>query len=311
LSGGGEPAPDGAPAPESGDAPPLRVSLLGAGVMGRNIARVFLRAGAVVTLVSRSDATLDSARAALAGEALERLTTTREVAGGDLVLESVPERVELKRELLAQAEAAMPDDAILATNTSSLPLDDLARDLRRPERFLGLHWFNPAHLVPLVEVVPASTTDPAIVDRSVGLLEAAGKRPLRLARSVPGFVANRLQYALIREALQLLEDGVADAEGIDLVLTQCLGPRWAVIGPLTSTDLAGVETAIAVARQLYPELSDAREPQRVLLELAEQGRLGVRSGHGFHAYPDPVATEAARDAGLTAVLQSQKPSERR
>jgi 3-hydroxybutyryl-CoA dehydrogenase len=279
--------------------------------MGRNIARVFLRAGAQVTLYSRSDATLDAARAALAGEALERLTTTREIVGADLVLESVPERTELKRELLAQAEAAMPDDAILATNTSSLPLDDLAEHLRRPERFLGLHWFNPAHLVPLVEVVPASATDPAIVDRSIAVLEVAGKRPLRLGRSVPGFVANRLQYALIREALQLLEDGVADAEGIDLVLTECLGPRWAVVGPLRSTDLAGVETAIAVARQLFPELADAREPQRVLLELAEQGRLGVRSGEGFHAYPDPAAAEAARDAGLAAVLQSQKPSERR
>jgi 3-hydroxybutyryl-CoA dehydrogenase len=279
--------------------------------MGRNIARVFLRAGAQVTLYSRSDATLDAARAALAGEALERLTTTREIVGADLVLESVPERIELKRELLAQAEAAMPDDAILATNTSSLPLDDLAAHLRRPERFLGLHWFNPAHLVPLVEVVPASATDPAIVDRSIALLEAAGKRPLRLGRAVPGFVANRLQYALIREALQLLEEGVADAEGIDLVLTECLGPRWAVVGPLRSTDLAGVETAIAVARQLFPELADTREPQRVLLELAEQGRLGVRSGEGFHAYPDAAAAEAARDAGLAAVLQSQKPSERR
>src|SRR6185295_836377 len=110
----------GAPLSGPGAAPPLRITLLGAGVMGRNIARVFLRAGAQVTLYSRSDATLDAARAALAGEALERLTTTREIVGADLVLESVPERIELKRELLAQAEAAMPDDAILATNTSSL-----------------------------------------------------------------------------------------------------------------------------------------------------------------------------------------------
>jgi 3-hydroxybutyryl-CoA dehydrogenase len=311
VSGDGDPAPPGDGDPRPGAALPPRVSLLGAGVMGRNIARVFLRAGADVALYSRSEATLASARAALAGEALERLTTTREVTGGDLVLESVPERLELKRELLAQAEAAMPDDAILATNTSSLTLDELAADLRRPERFLGLHWFNPAHLVPLVEVVPASATDPAVVERSVALLEAAGKRPLRLGRAVPGFAANRLQYALIREALQLLQDGVLDAEGIDLVLTECLGPRWAVVGPLRSTDLAGVETAIAVARQLFPELATAAEPQRALLELAEQGRLGVRSGQGFHAYPDPRAAEARRDAGLAAVLQSQKPSERR
>ncbi len=284
----------------------MKVALLGAGVMGRNIARVFLRADASVSLYSRSQATLDGARAALAGEPLERLETTTglpaAVRGAGLVIESVPERLELKRTLLAEAEAAMDADAVLATNTSSLPLDELTGALARPQRFLGLHWFNPAHLIPLVEVVPAAATDPALVAWSAERLAAAGKRPLTLSRAVPGFIVNRLQYALIREALQLLQDGVADADGIDLALTECLGPRWAVIGPLRSTDLAGVETAIAVARELFPQLAGADAPQRPLLELAEQGRLGVRSGAGFHAYPDPEAAAADRDAGLRAVL---------
>ena len=311
-------APTPGPAPRDATVPPPRVAVLGAGVMGRNIARVFLRAGAEVALYSRTEATLGSARAALADEAVERLRTPREldaaVADATLVIESVPERIELKRQLLAAAEAAMPESGLLATNTSSLPLDDLAAVLCRPERFLGLHWFNPAHLVPLVEVVPASGTDPACLDAAVATLEAAGKRPLRLGRALPGFVANRLQYALIREALHLLEDGVVDAAGLDLVLTECLGLRWAVIGPMRSSDLAGLETAIAVARELFPQLANATEPGPALLEPAAAGRLGVRTGAGFHDYPDAARAEAERDAGLAAVLaalQSQKPSERR
>jgi 3-hydroxybutyryl-CoA dehydrogenase len=266
------------------------------------------RAGAHVTLHSRSEATLADARAALADEGEEAPRTTADlaeaVAAADLVLESIPEDAARKRELLTRVEAAAPPGAVLGTNTSSLPLDGLASALARPERFLGLHWFNPAHLVPLVEVVPATATDAAVVDWSAGILREAGKRPRVLRRAVAGFIANRLQYALIREALQLLEDGVADAETIDACLTDCLGPRWAVIGPLRSTDLAGVETAVAVAEQLYPELAAGTAPPRVLLELREQGRLGVRSGQGFHRYPDPAAAGAARDRGLRAVLDA-------
>jgi 3-hydroxybutyryl-CoA dehydrogenase len=287
----------------------MNVTVLGAGVMGRNIARVFLHSGARVALYSRSDETLGGARRALDNSVrTDALSTSTAidaaVAEARLVIESVPERLTLKRGILAEVEMAAPEGALIATNTSSLSLDDLAASLRRPERFLGLHWFNPAHLIPLVEVVPAAATESQAVEWSVHVLKRAGKRPRVLQRAVPGFLANRLQYALIREALQLLEDGVADAETIDGVITDCLGPRWAVIGPLRSTDLAGVETAIAVAEQLYGDLSCATRPQRPLRELREQGRLGVRTGEGFHAYPDPQAAVDARDRGLAAVLDA-------
>jgi 3-hydroxybutyryl-CoA dehydrogenase len=284
----------------------MRIAVLGAGVMGRNIARVFLGAGHDVALFSRTAATLEDARSTLDGEQSGVLTTTdsvaQAVAGAGLVLESVPERVDLKVALLAEAQAAAPDDAILSTNTSSLRLDQLAEGLHRPERFLGLHWFNPAHLVPLVEVVPAPSTEPGVVERAAELLADAGKRPRVLRRSVPGFLANRLQYALIREALQLLQDGVADAETIDAVVTDCLGPRWAVIGPLRSSDLAGIDTVVAVAEHLFADLSSATVPQPVLRALQEQGRLGARSGGGFHDFSDPAAAAAERDRGLEAVL---------
>jgi 3-hydroxybutyryl-CoA dehydrogenase len=141
---------------------------------------------------------------------------------------------------------------------------------------------------------------------SVALLERCGKAPLALRRAVAGFVANRLQYALIREALQLVEDGVADPAGIDAALTECLGLRWAAIGPMRSTDLAGVETAVAVAEQLFPMLSTAAAPQRPLLELRDQGRLGVRTGEGFHRYPEPEAALAQRVHALAAVLGARE-----
>lgn len=300
----------------------MRVALLGSGVMGVNIARVFLRTGAEVALYSRTQATLARAGAALADEPALAATSTdvaAAVAGADLVLESVPEDEALKLAVLAAADAAAPADAIVATNTSSLSLDRLSEAVGRPERFLGLHWFNPAHLVPLVEVVPAGRTDEAVVAWAVERLVTAGKRPLTLTRAVPGFVANRLQYALIREALALLEAGVADAASIDAALTDCLGPRWAVIGPLRSSDLAGIDTAVAVARELFPTLSDAREVPEALLALQRAGALGARSGAGFYRYEDPEGAARARDAGLAAVLaaardaggppsSSQKPS---
>jgi 3-hydroxybutyryl-CoA dehydrogenase len=216
----------------------------------------------------------------------------------------VPEDLTLKHAVLGAAEQAADPAAVLATNTSSLPLDALAGALARPQRFLGLHWFNPAHLIPLVEVVPAADTDAAVVADAVETLTAAGWRPRVLQRAVPGYLANRLQYALIREALALLEAGVADAEAIDAALTDCLGPRWAVIGPLRSTDLAGVDTAVAVARQLFPSLSAAREVPEALLALQRAGRLGARTGEGFHRYDDPEAAARERDRGLEAVLSA-------
>jgi 3-hydroxybutyryl-CoA dehydrogenase len=287
----------------------MRMAILGSGVMGVNIARGFLRSGFEVALYSRSAATLARAEAGLAGEpVLAGLHTdiAEAVAGAGLVIESVPEELALKQAVLGAAERAAGAAAVLATNTSSLPLGALAGALARPERFLALHWFNPAHLIPLVEVVPSERTDEAVVERAVAALTAAGWRPRVLRRAVPGYLANRLQYALIREALALLEAGVADAEAIDAALTDCLGPRWAVIGPLRSTDLAGLDTAVSVARELYPSLSAAREVPEALLALQRAGRLGARAGEGFYRYDDPEAAARARDRALTAVLYATR-----
>jgi 3-hydroxybutyryl-CoA dehydrogenase len=283
----------------------MKVAMLGAGVMGRNIARVMAQAGAPVTLFSRSRETLDAARRALRGcDGAEMTTATsvaEAVATADLIIESVPESMECKLGVLAEAERAAPDGVVIATNTSSLPLDRLAASVRAPERFLGWHWFNPAHLIPLVEVVPTSLTDPGVVAWSVQRLHEVGKRPLVLSRPVDGFLANRLQYALIREALALIDAGAATPEQIDAVLTDCLGLRWAVLGPMRSTDLAGITTAMAVAAELFPKLSNADRPPACLNDLAEQGRLGLSAGAGFYAYPDPDEVLDTRDRLLASV----------
>jgi 3-hydroxybutyryl-CoA dehydrogenase len=289
----------------------MKVAMLGAGVMGRNIARVMAQAGAPVTLFSRSRETLDAARRALRGcDGAEMTTATsvaEAVATADLIIESVPESMECKLGVLAEAERAAPDGVVIATNTSSLPLDRLAASVRAPERFLGWHWFNPAHLIPLVEVVPTSLTDPGVVAWSVQRLHEVGKRPLVLSRPVDGFLANRLQYALIREALALIDAGVATPEQIDAVLTDCLGLRWAVLGPMRSTDLAGITTAMAVATELFPKLSNADRPPACLNDLAEQGRLGLSAGAGFYAYPDPDEVLDTRDRLLASVWHATQP----
>lgn len=283
----------------------MKVGILGAGVMGRNIARVMSPASETVILFSRSAETLAGAARALARMPARRIAYTTSipeaVTGADLVIESVPESLELKLEVLAGIAPAAAPGVVIATNTSSLPLDRLAQSVQAPERFLGWHWFNPAHLIPLVEVVPTALTDPGVVAWSVQRLEEVGQRPLALSRPVDGFLANRLQYALIREALALVDEGVATPEQIDAVLTDCLGLRWAVLGPMRSTDLAGITTAMAVATELFPKLSNADRPPAALTRLAEQGRLGLRSGTGFYSYPDPDEVLESRDRMLAAV----------
>jgi 3-hydroxybutyryl-CoA dehydrogenase len=285
----------------------MKAAILGAGVMGRNIARVLAGSGIEVALYSRSEATLADARSVLDAGGLREVTydtsIERSVAGAELVLESVPESLELKQAVVAQAERAAPDAAVIASNTSSLPLERIAHRLDRPQRFLGWHWFNPAHLMPLVEVIATPATGPEIVQWSMTVLAAAGKRPTP-APAIDGFLVNRLQYALIREALALVDAGLATPEQIDAALTGCLGPRWAVIGPMRSTDLAGIPTALAVAAQLYPTLSDAKAPQGALTRLQAEGRLGAGAGNGFYVYPDAAAAGAERDRLLSVVLEA-------
>jgi 3-hydroxybutyryl-CoA dehydrogenase len=263
---------------------PAEVAVIGAGAMGAGIARVFVDAGASVRLCARRESSLEAARPRLGGNADRvRMTTSADEAleATELMVETIVEELEPKRELLVRAEELAAPDAILTTNTSSLPLAPLAAALRQPERFAGLHWLNPPELVELVEVVGAEETAPATIDVLVDWMQQLGKEPVVVQRDVPGFVVNRLQYALLREAYALVDEGVCSFEDVDRAVVHGLGSRWAAIGPFETMDLAGLDVHAAVAANLWPELASGREPSPTIAEVLETGALGVKNGRGL------------------------------
>ena len=288
---------------------PREVAVVGAGTMGAGIARVFADAGASVRLCARRRASLEAARGRLGdGAARVRLTTSADEAleGTGLVVETVVEEAEPKRAILARAEELAAPDAILTTNTSSLPLAALAGALREPGRFAGLHWLNPPELVELVEVVGGEQTAPETLATLAGWMEQLGKAPVVLRRDVPGFVANRLQYALLREAYALVDAGVCSFADVDRTLTHGLGARWAAIGPFETMDLAGLDVHAAVAANLWPELANGTEPSPSIARALENGALGVKSGRGLLGDYPPAAADALarrRDRVLRGVRQ--------
>jgi 3-hydroxybutyryl-CoA dehydrogenase len=266
--------------------------------MGTGIAHVFADTGASVRLCARRESSLEAARARL-GEAAAhvRLTTSADEAldAAELVIETIVEEAEPKRVLLARAEELASPRAILTTNTSSLPLSALVGGLRRPERFAGLHWLNPPELVELVEVVGGERTAPGTLAALADWMDQLGKAPVVVRRDVPGFVANRLQYALLREAYALVDAGVCSFADVDRAVTHGLGARWAAIGPFEAMDLAGLDVHAAVAANLWPELMNDGEPSPSIARALETGALGVKTGRGLRGDYDPAAAAALVD----------------
>jgi len=215
-------------------------------------------------------------------EHLEQLLVTTdagELVGAGLVVEAVPEDPALKARVLAAVEAAAPD-AVLATNTSSLSIDGLAAGLAAPERFLGLHFFNPVPASDLVEIVVGSRTDADLVGAAQGWVEALGKTAITVTDS-PGFASSRLGVAIALEAMRMLEEGVASAADIDTAMT--LGYRHPV-GPLRTTDLVGLDVRLAIAEHLAREVGPRFEPPQVLRDLVAAGKLGRKTGEGFYTW---------------------------
>lgn len=280
------------------------VAVVGAGTMGHGIAQVCAAAGLPVRLadttlelaergVARIRANLaDGVRRARLSEAdadatLSRITTHDSLGaacdGADVVIEAVPERVDLKREVLGRAEAASATSSLLATNTSSLSIGDLQASLRRPERFIGLHFFNPVHINRLLEIVRGPRTGDAAVAESVALAERIGKEAV-LVNDSPGFATSRLGVLLGLEAMRMVEEGVASAADIDRAME--LGYRHPM-GPLKLTDLVGLDVRLDIARYLHEKLgAEHYRPPRILEEMVAAGRLGRKSGRGFYEWSD-------------------------
>ncbi len=280
-----------------------RVTVIGAGTMGHGIAQVAAMAGCEVCLndvseaavaagLGRVGANLDKGVARGKVDAdqrdatLARLTTNtdlgRAVAAADLVVEAVPEDLDLKRRLLAAIAAGAPATAIVATNTSSLPLSQMSDVLVHAERFVGLHFFNPVHLQPLVEVIVSEATSAATRDAALAFIDRLGKESI-VVRDVAGFATSRLGLVIGLEAIRMVEEGVASAADIDKAMR--LGYRHPM-GPLELTDLVGLDVRLAIAETLARELDPVRfAPPRLLRELVAQGKLGRKSGEGFYRYP--------------------------
>ncbi|MGO3321198.1 MAG: 3-hydroxyacyl-CoA dehydrogenase family protein [Microbacterium gubbeenense] len=279
----------------------MKVGVLGGGRMGAGIAHAFLLAGGEVTVVERDEQAADAAARRIresVKRSVERGTTA---LGADelvaastvglemaafadcaLVIEAVPEDRTLKSDALLRVEQAARD-AVIATNTSSISVDDLASALARPSRFLGLHFFNPVPGSTLVEIVVGAATEPDIVDRARGWVKLIGKTPI-VVRDSPGFASSRLGVALALEAIRMLESEVASAEDIDRAME--LGYRHPV-GPLRTTDIVGLDVRLGIAEELQATLGERFAPPELLRRMVAEGRLGRKSGEGFYTLEQP------------------------
>ena len=287
-----------------------RIAVIGAGLMGHGIAQVFALAGHDVTIYDSVQATLDSAKARILTnlkdlgddrKAAERITPVVELAvavrEADYVVEAVLENLPLKQKLFAEIEQHVRPDTILSSNTSVIPITKIMEGLKRRERALGTHWWNPPFLVPLVEVIETQWTSPQAVDFAIKLHVAAGKKPAHVRKDVPGFIGNRLQHALWREAISLVENGICDAETVDNVIKSAFGRRLAVLGPLENADMVGTDLTLAIHQTVLPDIDSRPGPSPYLEKLVKDGKFGFKSGEGFRKW-SPEQQQALRQKVL-------------
>jgi 3-hydroxybutyryl-CoA dehydrogenase len=290
-----------------------RISVVGAGLMGHGIAQTFIMAGYPVMLYDIDRSILERATAnieqnlklfsrfdliseAEIGPCLDRLTTTVDlkacVQEGDFILEAATEDVTLKQELFEEIESYCKDEAILASNTSSLTMAEMGVRVKKKERLVITHWFNPPHIVPTVEVVRAPWTSDETLDTAYALHKKLKKLPVKINRELPGFVVNRIQTALAREVFSLYDQGIASAEDIDRAVRGSIGFRLASIGPLQTVDFGGVKLWLRAYQNLAPVIESSPGPPKALQRLAEEGHEGIKTGKGFYDYSGGEADEA-------------------
>jgi len=291
-----------------------RIAVIGAGLMGHGLAQVFALAGHDVTIYDAVDASLETVKDRIVANlrdlgddprAVERVRPTGDLKDClrdvDYVVEAVSEDLPLKQKLFAEIETHVRADTILASNTSVIPITDIMRGLAHRGRALGTHWWNPPYLVPLVEVIGTEWTTPATIDWTMKLHAAVGKTPAHVKKDVPGFIGNRLQHALWREAISLVEHGICDAETVDTVIKAAFGRRLAVLGPLENADMVGTDLTLAIHKTVLPAIDGTAGPSPYLEKLVADGRLGFKSGEGFRKWT------AEQQAALRArVLQHLK-----
>jgi 3-hydroxybutyryl-CoA dehydrogenase len=299
------------------EAEKARVAVIGAGLMGHGIAQVFALAGHDVIITDSFAKNLDTVKSRIAANlkdlgddpsAVDRVTPKADlgeaVRDADYVVEAVLEDLPLKQKLFAEVERHVRADTVLASNTSVIPITAIMQNLKRRERALGTHWWNPPFLVPLVEVIETQWTDRQTVAWTMELHERAGKKPAHVKKDVPGFIGNRLQHALWREAISLVENGICDAETVDAVIKASFGRRIAVLGPLENADLVGTDLTLAIHATVLPAIDSRPGPSPYLKTLVADGKLGFKSGEGFRRWS--AEEQAALRAKVTAHLKAAR-----
>ncbi|MDR1572305.1 MAG: 3-hydroxyacyl-CoA dehydrogenase family protein [Clostridiales Family XIII bacterium] len=301
------------------------VAIAGAGLMGASMAQIFAAHGRRVAVYDISADSIERGRELIdinqrAGIREGKLceAASRELVGrisfsgspdvlgaADFVIECIVESMDAKKAFWAEASEIARPEAALATNTSGLSINGIAAAVKAPERFAGMHWVNPPHLIPLVEVIAGDRTAAETMDTVYELALSVGRRPVRVRKDAKGFVLNRLQFAMLREAMHIVESGIADMEDVDSVVKHGLGLRYACLGPFETADLGGLDTFCRIAEYLFADLSDAKSPQGMLAGRYRAGEYGAKSGKGFYGYPGDGAERAVseRDGRLMRLAE--------
>ncbi len=291
------------------------IAVIGAGLMGHGIALTMAKAGHRVAITDP----IPEARDGLPGRVTDSLhlmgetkegiaqilsridvfdNISRAVQNACAVFEAAPEKMALKQAIFAEIEAHAPRESILASNTSVMPITEIMGGLNHRARALGTHWWNPPHMIPLVEVICTEWTTPQVAQTMMDLLSGAGKTPVMVKRDVPGFIGNRLQHGLWREAISLVERGICDAESVDTVVKSCFGRRLSVLGPLENADLVGTDLTLDIHDTVLADLEHRAGPSPYLQDLVSRGKLGMKSGQGFRNWTDAEA-QKVRDRVTT------------
>lgn len=299
-----------------------RAAIVGTGTMGPGMGAVLERGGIDVALFDVSDEALEAARKGvdLARGVLERLGGDSTDGGGirlesdleaalegaDFVLEAVPEKLDVKKEVFAKFEQNVAADATLSSNTSGIPITKIAEDLEHPDRVIGMHWSNPPQLIPMIEIIPGAKTSDATIATTKALIDRVGYYSSQLNKEVPGFVENRVLYAIMRECLALVDEGVVDAEELDLNVKWGIGYKLSVIPPMRLLDVAGLDIYESVAGYLNSDLSTESNVSETITKLTDDGKLGLKTGGGIFQYSDDELAElpAKRAAALIAVRKA-------
>ena len=282
-----------------------RIGILGAGLMGHGIAQVFASAGFNVTIYDVDTASLETVKDRIAGNfkpfidlnlaspedkasCLERVAIADSMEAlcreSQVIIEAISEDMGIKKKTYEEIEKYTATDTILASNTSALSITDISAALEHKERFLGSHFWNPPHIIPCVEVIMGAATAPDVFETFYALMEKVNKVPVRVMKDIPGFLGNRLQHAMWREAIALRDQNIASAEDIDKVVKYGFGVRMPFIGPLETADLAGLALTRDIHEYLLPYLNASPEPSAVLAELVAAGATGVKAGKGFYEW---------------------------